>query len=114
MIIHTNRFIPKRFDAITYHLWFTPFSVILIRKCKDKDKALLEHELTHAKQIKCDWLWGIKYQFSKKYRLQYELEAYKVQYAYDDLQDMKYFAECLANNYKLGITVDEAIKLLTD
>jgi len=62
-----------KFDAFTImnHIFIDPKFM--------NNKALIEHEKTHVKQFKQDWLFPIKYLFSEKMRYKYELEAYIVQ-----------------------------------
>jgi len=98
MTFYTNKLIPSRFAGITYQIWFTPLSVILIRPKYRSDKGLLAHEQTHAKQIRHNWLWFLFYNFSKKYRLKYEAEAYRVQ------------ATFLSSLYNLDISYQDALK----
>jgi hypothetical protein len=110
MIIKTNLFIPKRFDAICLG------PVILIRPEYANDKGLIEHEKTHTKQWvlssyasfiliisilslaieildlnRCLYLCSlismfvhpILYKLNKNYRFESELEAHQVQYLCD-------------------------------
>jgi hypothetical protein len=82
------------------------------------DIGLLEHEKTHVKQFwRSFGLYPFLYLFSKKKRLEYEVEAYKVQllYALDIEMARNKFAEFLANPdfYHLDITKESAIQLLS-
>lgn len=108
-VFYTNDFIPSRFGAKTMG------PIILIRPQYKDDKGLLEHEKVHVRQF---WstlgLFGIPYQLSKKYRLKYELEAYKEQLKYYDTDNKALFASYLATKYNLDITQEEALKLLSE
>jgi len=114
MTFYTNKLIPSRFAGITYQIWFTPLSVILIRPKYRSDKGLLAHEQTHAKQIRHNWLWFLFYNFSKKYRLKYEAEAYRVQlnYCTDKQKSLDTFATFLSSLYNLDISYQDALKAL--
>ena len=108
-IISTNRFIPPRFSAYTIGF------IILVRPDYKDDIGLIEHEKIHVKQF---WrtlgLNGLFYFFSKKKRLEYEVEAYRKQleYAEERSTSKKLFAYYLVANYKLDITKEEAARLL--
>jgi hypothetical protein len=105
MIIAT-RFVPRGFDAIT--LGF----VILIRpECKG-DAGLLAHERVHVRQWRESWgaFWP-RYLISKKWRLHYEVEAYREQLRHSP-HCLDLFAGYLARNYRLGISLDVARSLL--
>jgi hypothetical protein len=84
--------------------------IIQIRPELKEDKGLLQHELEHIKQWQKRWLTHpILYRFSKKYRLQCEAAAYKVQV---DVSDNPFrlliAARSLSLRYNLGITEAEA------
>lgn len=103
---YTNYIVPNRFLGIT----FGPF-IFIKPKAKD-DNGLLQHELTHVKQFWHNPLFGLWYQFSKKDRLKYEAEAFRVQLKfYPDDRSITY-ANLLVNNYGLNITLDEALVAL--
>jgi hypothetical protein len=108
MIIYTDKLIPERYDAFTY------FFITLIRpKCKD-DKALAAHEQVHVQQFwHAPFIHGLLYRFSKAYRQAAEVEAYKVQLKMQP-QNLDIFAGYLSNNYDLGITKEQALKLLQE
>ena len=99
---YTGLFVPARFAAATYG----PF--IFVKPAYKDDVGLKNHEMTHVKQFWHNPLFGLWYMFSKKSRMEYEAEAYKVQLKFypDDRLDV--FAGLLAKNYNLGITVDQA------
>lgn len=108
-VIYTNNIIPDKFAGQT----IGPF--IFIRPEYKDDTGLLEHEKVHVRQF---WrtlgLFGIPYLLSKKYRLKYELEAYKEQLKYYAQDKKPVFAQHLATKYDLNITVEEALKLLSE
>lgn len=105
MIIYTDRFIPKKHGAIT--LGF----IVLIRPKYKSDIGLIEHEKIHIEQWKRTFgLFWILYCF-KKWRLKYEVEAYKVQLKYSP-NDIDLFSYYLSHNYRLSITQEEAKRLL--
>jgi hypothetical protein len=105
LVIETDWFIPQRFDAYTY------FAVVLVRP--GQGEALIEHELTHARQFWRYWgTNGLRYRFSKKWRLRFELEAYRVQLALMGPAAAPAIAGSLSTKYNLGISIDEALQLL--
>lgn len=108
-VFYTNNLIPDKFGAKTVG----PF--ILMRPQYKNDTGLLEHEKVHVRQF---WstlgLFGIPYYFSKKYRLKYELEAYKEQLKYYAIDKRSLFAYYLSTKYNLNITQEEALKLLSE
>ena len=107
---YTNN-VKKDFAGQT-KLWF-----IKIRPQYESDIGLLEHEKCHVKQF---WqtfgFHGILYLFSKNYRLDAEIEAYKIQleYAPLDLKDIirVKFTNRIATKYNLKISEKEAHRLL--
>jgi hypothetical protein len=105
MVIYTDNGIPARFAGYTIGL------VTLIRPEFKDDKGLDAHEAIHRDQFKKNPVMGLLYRFSKKARLKYELEAYRVQLTYAP-QSAARFAYVLSHNYGLDITEDEALKLL--
>lgn len=102
MIIRTNRFIPKRFQALTIG------PIILIRPEAAHDQALIAHERTHVRQF---WRWlglnGLLYKLSKKWRYKFELEAHQVEYLHATWR-LDQLARNLTTNYGLGITEADA------
>ncbi len=108
-VIYINKLIPAKFAAKTIG------PIILIRPSHKDDTGLLEHEKVHVRQF---WstlgLFGIPYLLSKKYRLKYELAAYKEQLKYYATDKRSLFAHYLATKYNLNITQEEALKLLSE
>jgi len=88
-------------------MWF-----IRIRPAYKDDKGLLEHEKVHVRQFwRTFGFHGLLYLFSKRYRLNAEVEAFMVQleYAADREEARRSFALRLATHYNLDITVSEAL-----
>jgi hypothetical protein len=90
---------------------------IKIRPDYKDDDGLLEHELTHIKQFYTTFmLHGILYKNSKTYRLNSEIEAYKVQLEInknDDKQDYTdFYVKRITEMYDLEITTFEVKDLL--
>ena len=85
---------------------------VFIRQGYENDKGLLEHELCHVKQWWDNPIHSLQYLMSKKYRLNCEIEAYKVQnQCYPD--DRRWlFAGFIADHYGLNVSQEEAFKLL--
>jgi hypothetical protein len=87
--------------------------LIFIRPKYKNDKGLLFHEIEHAKQF---WKYGLiffslSYLLSKKFRLNREVEAYKVQLKHDP-HAANAFARFIATKYNLDISQNEALELL--
>lgn len=104
-IFETNRFIGKNFDGRT----FGPF--VFVRP--GTSKHLLVHELVHVKQF---WRYlgfnGILYLVSKKWRLKFELEAYRAQHRSGT--NAHNAARALATLYNLDISESEAYAMIKD
>lgn len=105
MILYTN-LMPYRFQG--YNLG----PVTLIRPAFRDDKGLHAHEAVHRAQFFRNPFMGLWYVFSKKARLKYEVEAFKAQLELAPWS-LHIRASCLANHYGLGISIDEAVKLLS-
>ena len=81
-------------------------------KYKD-DLGLLNHEIEHARQYKNNWFHVVKYKFSKKYRFESELKAYKMQiltYQYKQISQCKWIIDTLFSKYNLEIDKDVITK----
>lgn len=104
---YTDWFIPSRFGGVIYG------PIILIRPKYRTDIGLFEHEKTHVRQWYRGWGIGywLAYHFSKKRRLQYEVEGYRVQLKYNP-DRVQTFALYLSTKYNLGISVEDAMELL--
>ena len=82
----------------------------------NNDKGLLNHELKHVEQFYNDYLYGLKYNFSKAFRYKMELDAYTEQvkeYKYTDVSQAQWIINALFSKYNLGISKDIIIKDIT-
>jgi hypothetical protein len=106
LVIVTNRLIPARFDG------YAVGPLVLVRP--GTSAALLAHEQTHVRQF---WRYcGINellYATSKRWRLRLELEAYRAQLAVAGPPAAAQLVAALSSKYDLGITQEEAYRLLT-
>jgi hypothetical protein len=92
---------------------FTPLPwLMFIRKDCKGDEPLHQHEKVHQRQMREDGtiVFWVKYLFSRKCRMKYEIEAYKCQIANGASLDG--CARNLASMYYLGITFGQAKELL--
>ncbi len=106
IIIYTDRFMKPEIWALNL------FFITLIRPSKKGNKALVEHERVHMHQILKWWvLWPFMYHCTKKWRLKFEVEAYKASIEHGRSVDSA--AKALCKYYGLDITKEEAKKLLT-
>ena len=105
MIIYTN-LIPSKFNGMT--AW--PF--IFIRKSSRYDKGLLVHEMVHYNEQRKAYVipWLLKYIFSKKFRLEAEVRAYKVQIYQKGIS--LHSAARMLMNYRVDVTFDDAVAML--
>lgn len=108
MVFYTDRFIPQRFAGMTYGF------VILIRPEYRFDAGLLAHELTHVKQFRRSFgLLPLVALFSKKMKLNLEVEAYREQLKHTpDAWHRAIFADFLVSKYGFKLTHEQAIALL--
>lgn len=104
------RWLPKTAQAMTVCPW-----LILILPARKEDQALIAHEMVHVRQqAATGWLaWWWRYLTDESFRLDQELEAYRVQLAMQPhrLED---FAAALSTIYCLDITHNEARTLLLE
>jgi len=91
------------------------FFMVWIREPYRGDKGLLEHEKMHVRQsyLGLFIIHQLAYTFSKWYRLQCEVQAYKEQLKHYDDDRSEMFAGFIANHYNLDVTQEEALELLT-
>lgn len=105
-MIFLTTLIPRRFDA------YTIGPIILLRPTSCNDAGLIAHERTHVRQF---WrtlgLAGLLMLTSRKWRLRYELEAYREQLKID-MGKEGIFAMYLSKNYNLNIDFAKAYTLL--
>lgn len=112
-IFATNFFVFPNAGATTYG----PFVFIRPSKTfpsipKERAEGLREHELIHVKQFyRTCGINGILYVFSKKWRLKYEIEAYREQLKYVP-ESLETFVSYLIVRYRLNVTDDEIRTLL--
>ena len=87
-------------------------SLILVQPRYKEDKALLEHEIEHTRQMEYmgTWTFWFKYIFSKSFRLTVEVDAYRVQIAHGASPIR--CASNLCTLYALGITQQQALDRL--
>lgn len=101
--------LPKLFNA--WGLTVAPF--IFIAPEQADNKPLIAHEMVHYRE-QLKWLvlpWWIAYLISRKFRLNAEVRAYKVQVAQGGCT-VEQAAYWLSSNYRLGISQREAEELL--
>lgn len=107
LVIETRWLVPRGFDG------FTPGPLILLRP--GASQALIEHEKVHVRQFWRSWgLMGVLYLLSRRWRLRYEVEAYREQLRHSPPGAARYMAHVLASRYWLKITEEEAYRLLTE
>lgn len=119
MIIVTDKLFKlkwyKSFGAITI------FFIIFIRSEHKDDVALIEHEKIHVKQFfRTFGLHGLFYKFSKKYRLNSEIEAYRRQIEvlkergeFEGDETIRKMVLFIVENYKLNLSPFHVKMLLT-
>jgi hypothetical protein len=107
--------IPRWFGADAIAL---TAQLILLHPSRAGDQALIAHEREHCAQIEregCLLFW-LMYLTSREQRLDYEVDAYRVQIAaYPQAERparLEAAAGRLARSYWLRITIDEARELL--
>lgn len=104
MIITTN-LIPKPLEALT--VW--PF--IFVRPGKESDESLIARQMAHYKdQAWKTPYWLLRYFFSKQFRFNVELNAYKAQVAAGGITVGR--AAYHLTKYGLGISYTQAATLL--
>ena len=107
LMIETRWLVPRGFDG------FTPGPLILLRP--GASQALIEHEKVHVRQFWRSWgLMGVLYLLSRRWRLRYEVEAYREQLLHSPPSAARMLARVLAGKYRLRITEDDAYRLLTE
>ena len=90
--------------------------LIFIRPKYRDDRGLLEHEKVHVHQF---WTRGLivhslRYLFSKAYKLNAEVEAYREQAQWYPDDRLPKFASIIATKYGLKITEESALTLLRE
>ncbi len=106
VIVETRWMIPRGFDG------FAPGPLILVRP--GTSHGLIEHEKVHVRQFwRTFGLMAVLYLLSRRWRLRYEVEAYREQLRYCPLGAAHGFARTLACQYRLRISEQQAYRLLT-
>lgn len=98
LVLYTDNLDPK-WGGYCYG----PF--IKIRNKYKDDIGLLEHELTHSKQVyRTIFLHGLFYKFSETYRVKSEVEAYKVQASYysDTMGSYNWMSDVILEKYNIS------------
>lgn len=89
--------------------------LIIIASDTYNKAALIEHEMCHQRQMLrhgyLTWIW--RYVFDLGWRQRYEVEAYRV-WVQHTPGDLGRCARDLVNGYELGVSIDEAVLLLTE
>jgi len=100
--------------AVTLCLFWPLPVLILISPDYKNDKGLLAHELEHYRQFRTDWFYSLKMLCCDQYRLEHEIECYKVQlrYSKDKETDVNLFTSYICNNYNLTASQETVKKLL--
>lgn len=107
-VFYTDRFVGDNFAGTTYG----PF--IFIRPQYRADIGLLKHEQVHVAQFKRTFgLMSILYLFTK-WRLRYEVEAYREQLKWYPDDQTAIFAAFIATKYRLNISIQQATNLLKE
>jgi len=105
LLIETRWCIPRGFDG------FAPGPLILLRP--GASAALLAHEKVHVRQFwRTFGLMGPLYLLSRRWRLRFELEAYREQIRHAGPHAARPCARALAHGYRLDITEEDAYRLL--
>jgi hypothetical protein len=107
-VFYTDKFIKPQHGGISLAIF------CFIRPKYKSDEGLLQHELTHSRQFYRNPILHLcLYRFWDKYKLECEVEGYKVQLKYypTDLTDL--FAGFIAERYELDITKEKAKELLS-
>lgn len=105
MIIETN-LIPDKFDAVS--VW--PF--IFVRTGKLDSVALIAHEKYHYNRQR--WItpiWYLRYWFSKQFRWEEEVAAYKIQLGTSTMT-ADYAAQLITFTYNTGKSYEETLAAL--
>ncbi len=100
MLVKTNR-LPRDFAA------FTCWPFIFIRPSMIGNTGLISHEMVHYnEQGFLSLFWLARYFLSKKFRLEAEVRAYKVQIACNGISIHN--AANMLLKYKLDLTIEQA------
>lgn len=134
LLRYTHALIPARFDAVAYG------PVILMRPGPSATRGLLAHEICHVREWWwwfAGTLWvglvahafgllslalsayvlsvgmrGIVYQLSRRYRQWSEVRGYRAQLFYGHGESLAGAVRALVEDYRLGLTPEQAEELL--
>ena len=107
--------VPLLVRAVLFADGFTLMpGLVFIRSKYRGDVALLAHEGVHEKQMQKDGVlvFWVRYLLSKKYRLAYEVEAYKKSVELD-AKNLPVYAMLLSGKYGLDVSYEEARLLIS-
>ncbi|MBC5766564.1 hypothetical protein [Ramlibacter albus] len=95
-------------DGMTIAPW-----LVLVHPRARGDRGLIAHESVHCEQMRRTGTvkFWLLYLLSRRFRLACEVEAYRESLRHHE-GGLRYFARHLAEGYFLGITADEAERLL--
>lgn len=117
-IIYSDNWLAKKIRgkhaAVTLCLfWPLPVFILVSPNYKDDD-GLLAHELEHYRQFKEEWFYSIKMLCCDQYRLEHEIECYRVQLKYSEDKEASadLFTFYICNNYNLTASQETVKKLL--
>ena len=99
------------------YLGFAVYNIIFIRKTQQNNKCLLQHELTHVKQMyRTLGLHGVLYRYVDKYRFNAEAEAYAYQVVCKggNTKYTRAFAKLLSRLYDLDYNFVECYRKIED
>jgi hypothetical protein len=89
--------------------------VIRILKQYKDDVGLYQHELTHVKQwFRTLGLHSFFYLFNQQYKLDAEVEAYKVQAKYYEDDRKPLFAKFISQYYDIDVFPEYALRMLNE
>lgn len=90
-------------------LWF-----VKIRPKYKDDRGIHAHELYHVSEFWKNPLYPILYTWSKSYRLQSEVNAYREQLKYYPDDRTNLFAKFIVEDYNLDVEQESIIQLLKE
>jgi hypothetical protein len=108
MIVYSDLLLPAWADGRTLG------PIVQIRPSRRNDAGLLAHELEHVRQWReAPIRFYPRYLFSRRWRLRYEVEAFRAQLRLDPAA-LNSCSALLATRYRLGISFRDALNLLED
>lgn len=109
-VFWTDRFLKEWQGGASFGIF-----CVIRPKYKDKDRGILEHELTHCEQFySLVGLHSLLYLISSDYRLIAEVEAYRKQLEYCENKEasIEWMADAIATKYNLTVAIDWVKSLL--